>query len=147
MSDKPTQNLDERIDAIESGYEFMLAYAAQGRDTDRGATGAASELRDFLVAMDQALQGLGATARESANEKNAAAAESASVFLDAVDEDARRAQGVIRLVLAQEGISSQLIDNVNASIHLRALLTDLFVLDEAVKIKRHKSRNKYKQGE
>jgi len=26
-----------------------------------------------------------------------------------------------------------LIDNVNASIHLRALLTDLFVLDEVLK--------------
>jgi len=25
MSDKPAQNLDKRIDAIESGYEFMLA--------------------------------------------------------------------------------------------------------------------------
>ena len=133
MSDKPAQNLDERVDAIESGYEFMLAYAAQGRDTDRGAGGAASELRGFLVAMEQSLQGLGATARESASAKNAAAAESASSFLDAIDEDARRAQGVIRLVLAQDGISSQLIDNVNASIHLRALLTDLFVLDEALK--------------
>ncbi|MFL2546912.1 MAG: hypothetical protein ACJ0SL_06065, partial [Candidatus Rariloculaceae bacterium] len=61
------------------------------------------------------------------------AAESAREFLDAVDQDARRAQGVVRLVMAQDGISSQLIDNVNASIHLRALLTDLFVLDEALK--------------
>ena len=40
---------------------------------------------------------------------------------------------MIRLALSQEGISSQLIDNVNASIHLRALLTDLFVLDEVLK--------------
>ena len=40
----------------------------------------------------------------------------------------------IRLVLAQSSIGSQLIDNLNASIHLRALLTDLFLLDEALKI-------------
>ena len=133
MSDKPVRDLDARIDAIESGYEFMLAYAAQGRDTDRGASGSASELRDFLAAMDQALDGLGATAKGDASTKNAAAAESAGEFLNAVDQDAKRAQGVIRLVLAQDGISSQLIDNVNASIHLRALLTDLFVLDEALK--------------
>lgn len=133
MSDNPAQNLDERIDAIESGYEFMLAYAAQGRDTDRGAGGSASELRGFLQAMERALEGLGATVSANIKAQNSEAAERSSVFLDAVDEDAKRAQGVIRLVLAQAGISSQLIDNVNASIHLRALLTDLFVLDEALK--------------
>ncbi len=133
MNDKPAQKLDERIDAIESGYEFMLAYAAQGRDTDRGASGSASELRDFLQAMDQALEGLGATVSAIARAQNAAAAERSSVFFAAVDEDAKRAQGVIRLVLSQEGISSQLVDNVNASIHVRTLLTDLFVLDEVLK--------------
>jgi hypothetical protein len=37
------------------------------------------------------------------------------------------------LVLAQPSISSQLIDNLNASIHLRALLTDLSLVGEIVK--------------
>jgi hypothetical protein len=37
-------------------------------------------------------------------------------------------------VLARRSIGSQMIDNLNASIHLRALLTDLFLLDEALKI-------------
>ena len=39
----------------------------------------------------------------------------------------------MKLVLAQPSISSQLIDNLNASIHLRALLTDLFLIDEILK--------------
>jgi hypothetical protein len=39
---------------------------------------------------------------------------------------------VVDLVLAQPAISSQLIDNLNASIHLRALLTDLFLITEIV---------------
>jgi hypothetical protein len=43
------------------------------------------------------------------------------------------ANGAVRLVLARPDISSQLVDNLNASIHLRALLTDLFVVDEALK--------------
>jgi hypothetical protein len=38
------------------------------------------------------------------------------------------------LVLAQPAISSQLVDNLNASIHLRALLTDLFLIDEIAKV-------------
>jgi hypothetical protein len=37
------------------------------------------------------------------------------------------------MVLAQPTISSQLIDNLNASIHLRALLTDLFLLGEILR--------------
>ena len=40
----------------------------------------------------------------------------------------------MQLVLAQPSISSQLVDNLNASIHLRALLTDLFLLDEVLKL-------------
>jgi hypothetical protein len=40
------------------------------------------------------------------------------------------------LVLAQPAISSQLIDNLNASIHLRALLTDLFLVSEIVETQR-----------
>jgi hypothetical protein len=33
-------------------------------------------------------------------------------------------------VLAQPAISSQLIDNLNASMHLRAVLTDLFLVSD-----------------
>ena len=44
--------------------------------------------------------------------------------------DAADSVAAVELVLAQPAISSQLIDNLNASIHLRALLTDLFLLAE-----------------
>ena len=54
-------------------------------------------------------------------------------FLDAMNTDAKKAQAGINLVLGKPAISSQLIDNLNASIHLRALLTDLFLIDEALK--------------
>jgi hypothetical protein len=47
--------------------------------------------------------------------------------------DARDSLAAVELVLAQPAISSQLIDNLNASIHLRALLTDLFLIDEILK--------------
>jgi hypothetical protein len=39
----------------------------------------------------------------------------------------------LKLTLAQPSISSQLVDNLNASIHLRTLLTDIFLVDEIVK--------------
>ena len=127
-------NLDERIDAIEAGYEFMLAYAAQGRisDSDASGSGAGFQLREFLHKMEMALDGLGTAVAEAAREQGAVA-DAAGDFLGAVDEDARKSLSLIRLVTAQRDISSMLIDNVNGSIHLRALLTDLFVVVEAFK--------------
>jgi hypothetical protein len=56
-----------------------------------------------------------------------------SAFLGVLERDARDSLAAIDLVLAQNTISSQLIDNLNASIHLRALLTDLFLIDEILK--------------
>ena len=50
-----------------------------------------------------------------------------------LDRDARDAQAGVQLALAQPSVSSQMIDNLNASIHLRALLTDLFLIDEIVR--------------
>ena len=62
-----------------------------------------------------------------------AAAHAAAAFLKAVTEDAQKARGAIALVLSRPAISSLLIDNLNASIHLRALLTDLFLIEQALK--------------
>jgi hypothetical protein len=54
-------------------------------------------------------------------------------FFVVLDRDARDSLAAIELVLAQPAISSQLVDNLNASIHLRALLTDLFLVSEILK--------------
>ena len=128
----PHADLAQRIEAIESGYEFMLAYAAQGRQTDKGAA-AGRNVREYLEKMSTALDGLGAVVGECASNVDPVLRGSASAFLAAVDSDARIAQGAVQLVLARPDISSQLVDNLNASIHLRALLTDLFIVDEALK--------------
>jgi hypothetical protein len=54
-------------------------------------------------------------------------------FIAVLDRDSRDSLAAIEVVLAQSAISSQLIDNLNASIHLRALLTDLFLLGEILR--------------
>ena len=122
--------LAQRIDTIESGYEFLLAYAAQGHESDKQA-GPGQEVRDYLEAMSKALEGLGTIVMDVADANHGAAVNEFRPFLEALESDARKAGAAVRLVLAQEGISSQLVDNLNASIHLRALLTDLFIIDEA----------------
>lgn len=125
-------DLNQRIEAIETGYEFMLAYAAQGRDTDKGAA-AGRNVREYLDKMAAALDGLGAVIEACATAVDAELPRTGAAFFAAVEADARVARAAVGLVLARPDISSQLIDNLNASIHLRALLTDLFVVDEALK--------------
>ena len=129
MSDTPDTStaLDAAVDAIEGGYEFLLAYAAQGRHTDRNAAAAQSP-RPRLEAMAAALESLPGLARAAA--AGTGALEQGKAFFDAVERDAAIAASAIRLVLQQADIGSQIVDNLNASIHLRAALTDLFLLDE-----------------
>ena len=135
-----SDDLKERIEAIETGYEFMLAYAAQGRQTDKGAA-AGCNVREYLDKMAAALEGLGPVVDACAKGVDPELATKGAAFFAAVDTDARVALAALRLVLAREDISSQLIDNLNASIHLRTLLTDVFLIDEIVK-KRLQDRKK-----
>lgn len=111
--------MDELIDVVESGYEYLLAYAAQGKETDTAGSGP-SEVRTTLEAMLEAANAI--ADRLGGSERP---------FDGVTVDDARKAGAAITLVLAQPGISSEIVDNLNASIHLRALLTDLFLLSEA----------------
>ena len=123
-----SDELQEHIDTIEEAYEFFLGYAAQG--VSGSGAGISGQLTLYLSRADQALAafegGLGDATL--GNDADAVAA------MDKVlQRDASDTRAAVRLVMAQPAISSQLIDNLNASIHFRALLTDLFLVDEALK--------------
>jgi hypothetical protein len=126
------EELIRRCHAIEECYEFMLAYAAQGLPGDAGHQ-SGGQLRELLNRAVRALSGLAETASAIVEHEQLASAERYAAFLTVVDRDARDALAAIELVQAQPSISSQLVDNLNASIHVRALLTDLFLLDEILK--------------
>ena len=128
------EELSRRADAIEGGYEMMLAYAAQGLVSDQGAANS-SQLREHLQRFDEALTGLAEAYRDCAAALGVGPQDALDGFLKTVAADAATTQAAIRLVLGQPGISSQMIDNVNASIHVRALLTDVFIVDEVLKSK------------
>lgn len=126
------QELLRRCDAIEEGYEFLLAYAAQGLGGDAGSqTG--GQLREFLTRTAAAMAGLGDLFASLIAAEPLEPADRYRAYHAVLDGDARRALAAVELVLAQPSISSQLIDNLNASIHVRALLTDLFLIDEILK--------------
>ena len=120
-----------RIDAIEESYHFFIAYAAQGLTSDQGSkTG--GQLRGFLEKTESALDGLRSAFDSLVTEESLLPGEMWSDVLEVLATDASATLAAVRLVSSREGISSQLIDNLNANIHFRALLTDLFLLDELI---------------
>ena len=125
-------DLKTNIDVIEETYEFMLAYAAQGLEGDE-ASKSGGQLRDFLKKANEAIDGLAPRFRALIDSEGLTPAELYESYIDIIEQDARASSAAFALVLAQPSISSQLIDNLNASIHIRALLTDLFLIDEIVK--------------
>jgi hypothetical protein len=130
--------LNRRCNSIEECYEFMLAYAAQGLTTDQGS-GSGSQVRDFLRKCDAALTDLAAFLTTFVKQLHVESMAPYAAFMGVIERDARDAQAAVQLVLIQPDISSQLVDNLNASIHLRALLTDLFLIDEVLKTYRRQA--------
>ena len=121
----------EAIDVVEETYEFMLAYAAQGRRREEEDAG--MDIRERLTRAEAALAIIAsadAAALGAAGEGRMEVGE----FFGVVKQDAARARSAFRFVLAQASIGSQIVDNLNATTHVRTLLTDLFLLDEALKL-------------
>lgn len=133
--DTPQARLAATIESIERAYEYLLAYAAQGRRDDAG-----TEARAMLEALHAALAQVGSRATaafadagvDSGAGAGAGARADIEAYLAAVERDARVARGAVGLVLSRPQIGSLLVDNLNASVHLRALLTDVFLLDQAL---------------
>jgi hypothetical protein len=125
------RTVDDCIDTIEAAYEFMLAYAAQGRDGETGgATG--PSVRHILNDLRAALNHLPDRLSAECGRMQISSPHFAD-FISLVADDCRRATIVVDLTLAVPSISSQLIDNLNASAHLRTVLTDVFMIDESLK--------------
>ncbi len=125
----------ERCNTIEECYEFMLAYAAQGLPSDEGSK-SGGQIREYLNRAVKAIAGLAESCAAAVKQERWEPAERYYTFFKVLARDADDSLAAIELVLAQPAISSPLIDNLNASIHLRALLTDLFLVSEIVEPRR-----------
>jgi hypothetical protein len=127
------QKLRDHCDAVEECYEFMLAYAAQGLPRDSGSS-SGEKLRGLLGRAAAAASNIPGAYEAAINQGDLQPVDEHRAFLSVLTRDAGDALAAMVLVLAQPAISSQLVDNLNASIHLRALLTDLFLIDEIAKV-------------
>ena len=129
----PTE-IEQRCEKIEECYEFTLSYAARGLATDQGSD-LGKQVRYQLGRALEAIGELKTAGFAAISTEPRAVREKYEAFLEVLGQDAQRSIAAIELVLAQPVISSQLIDNLNACIHLRALLTDLFLITEILQLR------------
>jgi hypothetical protein len=112
--------IEKNIEVIESGYEFLLAFAAQGRPAQT-ESGPGPHARPTISGMADAMKNMAESFKESKVS-----------FEQVIANDCRNAGAALEFILAQEKIGSEMVDNLNASIHVRAVLTDLFLYSEAL---------------
>jgi hypothetical protein len=132
--------IQKQCETIEECYEFTLSFAARGLASDEG-----SELREQLTRAVAAMRGLERSCAETVAQQLAPAGRF-EAFFAVLKRDAERALAAMELVLAQPAIDSQLIDNLNASIHLRALLADLFLVTEILDARHKRARAEAANG-
>jgi hypothetical protein len=139
MREAMPTDIQERCNTIEECYEFTLAYAAQGLSSDEGSP-SGKQIREYLTRAVQALSGLEESCSSVVQEEKLESAKRYQAFFSVLLRDAQSATAAIELVLAQPAISSQLIDNLNASMHIRALLTDLFLITEILELRQSQAK-------
>ena len=131
MSDM-NEKLRNSINDVEAGYEYMLAYAAQGLMDEPSSGGSGPSIRVYLEKMLNGLSSIADDFEDVINDVTGDNAELYINYLSVLKEDAVKSEKAIALVMSLPSIGSQVIDNLNASIHIRALLTDVFLIDEAL---------------
>ena len=121
-----SETIRAHIERIEEAYEFMLAYAAQGRG-DEGAGPDGAHIRTFLTQFEEAV-----TAIVGKLDTVPGADDEAAAFLAALKADSAIVSSVLRSMLARDNISSEVVDNANGLISVRSYLTGLFFLDKSL---------------
>ncbi len=120
------------VDVVEESYEFCLAYAARGVTAQMARAGDA-QIRMQLQKLADALPQLSDAFLDLANDQDESRRDGYRRFVKVLRRDAKAGRAAVDLVLAQPAITSQMADNLNGMIHLRALLTDVFLMDEMLR--------------
>ena len=116
----------KNIELVEEAYEFMLAYAAQGR-ADEGADPDGAHIRTFLTQFSEATDNI---INELDNLTEADG--TMETFIKTAKTDADTVKSVLAIMLQKENVSSEMVDNANGLITVRSYLTALFFIDKAV---------------
>lgn len=119
-------NIRKSIESIEEAYEYMLAYAAQGR-SDEGAGPDGAQIRTFLEQYLASISSINIGINQLAKDNPIV-----TDFINSFQSDSASMASVLQIMLDKKNISSEVVDNVNGLILVRSYLTSLFFLDKVL---------------
>ncbi len=124
----------ECVDKMQAACDYLLAYAAQAHDSEASGEEGDLPVRHFLADLEFALLHVTAASRMhmATLQADVEALQALESFSDQLEDDAACALKVLRIVSTAPLISSRLVNNLNASVHLRSVLADLLVVDETI---------------
>ena len=126
IDDATAKRMRDAFDTIEEAYEFMLAYAAQGRRSEAADGAGPSQIRRYLQRFHEAAEDL-------LGEIDALPDDGGGIaFRERWSSDIRSVQAVIELLLSRSSITSEMVDNSNGLIVIRSFLTDMFFADQVM---------------
>lgn len=126
IPDKIVSELRSAIDDVEEAYEFMLAYAAQGRQTEADTSGE-SQIRGFLERFRAGLDIFSDHAEVLLPDSGNTSAYSAHFT-----RDTETMKSILDMLIARSNITSDMIDNTNGMIAVRSFLTNMFFVDQVL---------------
>jgi len=104
MTTENQKNLRIAINAIEVGYEFMLAYAAQGRDFEQTGGGGGPSIRVYLGGLNSGLETIADDFEKEINDEIASGSHLFIDFIEVLRDDAQKAKAAVEMVLALPSI-------------------------------------------
>jgi hypothetical protein len=122
----------EQSEILEECYEYFLSYAARGLRAEKGSQPDA-EVREYLEWASEALYQLESVCAHLLASGSLQPTDKFEAFFAILIRDAHNAAVTLELVASLPSIGSQIIDNLNGLMHLRSVLTDLFLATELLK--------------
>jgi len=120
-----TLSVRDSIDRIEKCYEFMLAYAMDGRHRDPSRT-EIREIRSCLQDLDGAMKEIGYCAPQMF--RDGLMGPFARRFL----ADLSVVRSALAMALERSSISAAMVENLNEMITVQSFLSDLFFIDQVM---------------
>lgn len=122
------------INDIKDSHEFMLSYASQGSEFYK-TDGSGASIKQAIDNLEDGLEKIVYAIAEKIESLDlpSGAFNALEDFKDRLAEDAGAAQKALRVVQSAPSISSQLVAKLNDSVHIQGLLTDISLIDEAMR--------------
>jgi len=129
MTEDSVSALQQHIESAEESYEYLISYAGRGLDHEQPA-GITKEAVGYLEQLDAAMEAGLTAARAIPDEHDLPGADRYRTMLETMATEVDQAREIIKLLSAQDAVTSAQVDNMNGMAVFQSVMMKFFFLDE-----------------